>query len=107
MSKGSTRGHAHAAASKNDPVDRVAKTLTDNPVVASAEVSGVPAPQMQRMRANLRGQVAVGGSKTRLLAIAIEQAARARPGLEALAGKLHGQSVILATKNNPFKLFKG
>jgi large subunit ribosomal protein L10 len=106
MSKGTTRGHAHVAPWKKDEVDRLAKILTDNPVVAVAEVSGIPAPQMQQMRASLRGQVAVVGSKNRLLAIAIEQAAKSRPGLEALADKLHGQSVILATKNNPFKLFK-
>ncbi|MHB1262358.1 MAG: 50S ribosomal protein L10 [Thermoplasmatota archaeon] len=106
MSKGTTRGHAHVAPWKKDEVDRLAKILIDNPVVAVAEVSGIPAPQMQQMRASLRGQVAVVGSKNRLLAIAIEQAAQKRPGLEALAEKLHGQSVILATKNNPFKLFK-
>lgn len=106
MSKGTTRGHAHVAPWKKDEVDRLAKILLDNPVVAVAEVSGIPAPQMQQMRASLRGQVAVVGSKNRLLAIAIEQAAKSRPGLEALAEKLHGQSVILATKNNPFKLFK-
>ena len=106
MSKGSTRGHAHVAPWKKDEVDRLAKLILDHPVVAVAEVSGIPAPQMQQMRASLRGQVAVVGSKNRLLAIAIEQAAKSRPGLEALADKLHGQSVILATKNNPFKLFK-
>ena len=106
MSKGSTRGHAHVAPWKKAEVDRLAKILTDNPVVAVAEVSGIPAPQMQQMRASLRGSVAVVGSKNRLLAIAIREAAKSRPGLEGLADKLHGQSVILATKNNPFKLFK-
>jgi len=106
MSKGSTRGHAHVASWKKAEVDRLAKILVDHPVVAVAEVSGIPAPQMQQMRASLRGSVAVVGSKNRLLAIAIQQAAQKRPGLEALADKLHGQSVILATKSNPFKLFK-
>jgi large subunit ribosomal protein L10 len=106
MSKGTTRGHAHVAPWKKDEVDRLAKLLTDHPVVAVAEVSGIPAPQMQQMRSSLRGNVAVVGSKNRLLAIAIEQASKERPGLEALAAKLHGQSVLLATKQNPFKLFK-
>ena len=106
MSKGTTRGHAHVAPWKKDEVDRLAKLLTDHPVVAVAEVSGIPAPQMQHMRSSLRGSVAVVGSKNRLLAIAIEQAAKSRPGLEGLAAKLHGQSVILATKQNPFKLYK-
>jgi large subunit ribosomal protein L10 len=106
MSKGTTEGHAHVAPWKKAEVSRLSKILLDNPVVAIAEVSGIPAPQMQQMRASLRGQVAVLGSKNRLLAIAIKEAAKQRPGLEGLADKLHGQSVILATKNNPFKLFK-
>ncbi len=106
MTKGTTEGHAHVAPWKKDEVQRLSQVLLDNPVVAVAEVSGIPAPQMQQMRASLRGSVAVLGSKNRLLSIAIKEAAKQKPGLEVLADKLHGQSVILATKNNPFKLFK-
>jgi large subunit ribosomal protein L10 len=101
-----TKHKAHVAPWKKEEVTRLAQLLLDNPVVAVAEVSGIPAPQMQQMRQSLRGQVHVVGSKNRLLALAIEQAAKERPGLEALSGKLHGQSVLLATKQNPFKLFK-
>jgi len=66
---------------------------------------------MQQMRASLRASkgghsVAVVGSKNRLLAIALREAGKERPGVEGLADKLHGQSVILATKQNPFKLYK-
>jgi large subunit ribosomal protein L10 len=61
---------------------------------------------MQQMRSSLRGHVSVVGSKNRLLAIAIQEADKERPGVGALADKLHGQSVILATSQNPFKLFK-
>lgn len=105
-SHATTTHKAHVAPWKKEEVERLAKLLVDNPVVAVAEVSGIPAPQMQQMRQNLRGSVHVVGSKNRLLQIAIEEAAKSRPGLEALAGKLHGQSVLLATKQNPFKLFK-
>jgi large subunit ribosomal protein L10 len=106
MSKGSTRGHAHVAPWKKEEVQRLTRLLLDNPVVAVAEVSGIPAPQMQSMRGSLRGQVSVVGSKNRLLAIAIQEAEKERPGIGALAEKLHGQSVLLATKQNPFKLYK-
>jgi large subunit ribosomal protein L10 len=106
MTKGTTRGHAHVAPWKKDEVQRLTQLLLDHPVVAVAEVSGIPAPQMQTMRGSLRGQVAVVGSKNRLLAIAIQEAAKSRPGLEGLAERLHGQSVLLATQQNPFKLFK-
>ncbi|HUR63059.1 MAG TPA: 50S ribosomal protein L10 [Candidatus Thermoplasmatota archaeon] len=106
MTKGTTEGHAHVAPWKKDEVQRLTGIILDNPVVAVAEVGGIPGPQMQSMRGSLRGNVQVVGSKNRLLAIALQEAAKQRPGLEALAEKLHGQSVILATKQNPFKLFK-
>ncbi len=106
MTKGTTEGHAHVAPWKKEEVAMLTKLLVDNPVVAIAEVSGIPAPQMQQMRVSLRGKVSVVGSKNSLLKIAIAEAAKAKPGIEALAAKMHGQSVILATKQNPFKLFK-
>ncbi|MEA3203840.1 MAG: large subunit ribosomal protein [Thermoplasmata archaeon] len=106
MTKGTTEGHAHVAPWKKEEVQRLAQIILDNPVVAVAEVGGIPGPQMQSMRGSLRGNVHVVGSKNRLLAIALQEAAKSRPGLEALAEKLHGQSVILATKQNPFKLYK-
>src|ERR1041384_6375117 len=45
-------------------------------------------------------------TKARTVVAALKEAGKTRPGVEALAGKLHGQSVILATNQNPFKLFK-
>jgi large subunit ribosomal protein L10 len=102
----STKGHAHVAPWKRDEVERLKQIILGSPVVGIAEVSGIPGPQMQSMRGSLRGKVQVVGSKNRLLQIAIEEAAKERPGIEGLAGKLHGQSVILATKQNPFKLYK-
>lgn len=106
-----TKGHAHVAPWKKDEVQRLAKIITDNAVVAVAKIDGIPAPQMQQMRASLRGTkggagVQVVGSKNRLLKIAIQEAAKSRPGLEQLVDKVDGQAVILATNQNPFKLFK-
>ncbi len=106
MTKGTTLHHAHVAPWKHDEVKRLTKIITDASVVAVAEVGGIPGPQMQAMRQSLRGNVHVLGSKNRLLAIALKEAGKTRPGVEALAGKLHGQSVILATNQNPFKLYK-
>jgi large subunit ribosomal protein L10 len=106
MTKGSTKEHAHVSTWKKAEVARLTKLIVDSPVVAVAEVSGIPAPQMQHMRQSLRANVAVVGSKNSLLRIALAEAAKSRPGVEALADKIHGQSVLLATKQNPFKLFK-
>lgn len=106
MSSGNTQGHAHVAPWKREEVQRLTRIILDSQVIGVAEVGGIPGPQIQAMRGNVRGKVQVVGGKNRLLAIALKEAAKQRPGLEALADKLHGQSVILATDQNPFKLFK-
>lgn len=101
---------AHVAPWKKDEVQRLAKLITDSSVVAVAQIDGIPAPQMQQMRASLRSgkgpSVQVVGGKNRLLKIALEEAAKGRPGLDGLVAKVNGQAVILATDQNPFKLFK-
>ncbi|MEA3190540.1 MAG: large subunit ribosomal protein [Thermoplasmata archaeon] len=106
MSSGSTEGHAHVAPWKKEEVKRLANIILGSAVVGVAEVGGIPGPQIQAMRGSVRGKVQVVGGKNRLLKIAIQEAAKSRPGLEGLADKLEGQSVILATDQNPFKLFK-
>src|ERR1051325_5937592 len=107
----STKHHAHVAPWKRAEGARLQKIIEDSSVVAVAQIGGIPAPQMQQMRASLRAdpkgsRVQVVGSKNRLLKIALQQAAQNRPGLEGLVEKVHGQAVILATDQNPFKLFK-
>ncbi|MHB8634630.1 MAG: 50S ribosomal protein L10 [Thermoplasmatota archaeon] len=101
---------AHVAPWKEEEVARLTRIIEGNQVIAIAEIGGIPAPQMQQMRANLRGSkgsgVLVVGSKNRLLKIALQEAAKGRPGLAGLVDTVHGQSVILATNQNPFKLFK-
>jgi large subunit ribosomal protein L10 len=106
MSHGTTLGHAHVAPWKKDEVARLVKLLTDNAVVGVAEIGGIPAPQMQEMRASLRQDVAIIGTKNRLLKLAIREAAKSRPGLEGLEEKVDGQMAIIATDLNPFKLYK-
>ncbi|HET6398448.1 MAG TPA: 50S ribosomal protein L10 [Candidatus Thermoplasmatota archaeon] len=96
----------HVAAWKREEVQRLKKVILDSPVIAVAQVGGIPAPQIQQMRKSLRGNVQVIGTKNSLLQIAIAEAAKERPGLEGLSGKVTGQAVLLATKSNPFKLYK-
>lgn len=97
---------AHVAPWKKDKVAELAQILTESSVVGIAQIGGIPGPQMQQMRANLRGDVQVVGVKNRLLKLAIEEAAKSRPGLEGLEEKVDGQMAIVTTSNNPFKLYK-
>lgn len=97
---------ARIAPWKRDEVARLAKILSERSVVAVAKIGGIPGPQMQEMRASLRADVDVVGTKNRLLKLAIAEAAKKRPGLEGLADRVDGQMAVLATDMNPFKLYK-
>lgn len=97
---------ARIAPWKRGEVSRLAKILVERPVVGVAKIGGIPGPQMQEMRANLRADVDMIGTKNRLLRLAIAEAAKSRPGIESLADKVDGQMAVLATDMNPFKLYK-
>ncbi len=97
---------ARVAPWKRKEVERLTKMLTETPVVGVAKIGGIPGPQMQEMRASLRADVNVVGTKNRLLRLAIAEAAKKRPGLEGLSEKVDGQMAVLATDMNPFKLYK-
>lgn len=106
MSGDGGEGHARIAPWKRDEVARLSKLLQDKPVVGVARIGGIPGPQMAEMRASLREHVTMIGAKNRLLRLAIEDAAKARKGLDGLSAKVDGQMALIATDMNPFKLYK-
>lgn len=85
------------------------KTLTDiitkNDVVGIVEIGGIPAPQMQKMRKNLRGIASIRSAKNNLLLLALENSEKQVKGISGLKDMVKGQSAIIATDMNPFKLF--
>ena len=91
---------------KRDEVSRLAKILSDNQVVGVANIGGIPAAQMQEMRASLRENVQIIGAKNRLLKLAIAEAAKTNPVIAELGDKIDGQVALIATGMNPFKLYK-
>ncbi|MGB0653407.1 MAG: 50S ribosomal protein L10 [Thermoplasmatota archaeon] len=97
---------AHVAPWKKEEVAKLTSLLTENDIVGVAEIGGIPAPQMAEMRASLRDEVQLVGTKNRLLKLAIAEAAKSKPGLEQLEGKIDGQMAVIATSMNPFKLYK-
>lgn len=106
MSHGSTEGHAHVAPWKKEEVARLAKLMVDSPVVGVAAIGGIPGPQMAEMRASVRASVQVVGVKNRLLRLAIDEAAKQKPAIASLKEKVDGQAALIATRDNPFKLYK-
>lgn len=96
-----TTEHPKAAA-----VQELAAWLTEARVVGLAGIEGIPAPQMQQIRARLRGTVDFRIIKNRLLLRALETLAPDRTGLEGLEGFLTGPTALVATEENPFRLYK-
>jgi len=97
---------AHVAAWKKDKVSELAQQMIDNPVVAIVDVHGIPGPQIQEMRAGLREHAVLMMTKNKLMLLALETAAKERPGLEKLKDAVDGQCAMVATDLSPFKLFR-
>ena len=97
---------AHVASWKKAKVKELADVMVKNPVVAIVDIHGIPSPQMQDMRHGLRKHAAVMMTRNNLLLIAIDEAAKERPGLEKLKPLVAGQCAIVATPMNPFKLYQ-
>lgn len=97
---------AHVAKWKYKEVEELTSLLTKYPVVGVVEIGGIPAPQLQHMRAVLREIGILRATRNRLLLHALEEADKKVKGIKELSQGVKGQAAILATQVNPFKLFK-
>ncbi|MFT4326052.1 MAG: 50S ribosomal protein L10, partial [Candidatus Woesearchaeota archaeon] len=97
---------AKANEGKISAVDELVALIKEYPIVGTVNVEGLPTPQLQNMRSNLRGTVVLRVAKGRLIKRAIEQAKADKAGIEILEENLKGMPALLFTKDNPFKLFK-
>ncbi len=98
---------AHVAAWKKDKVKEITDMMVTSPVVAIVDIHGIPSPQMQIMRHGMRSNNAkVLMTRNNLVLLAIDEAAKQRPGIEQLKPLVGGQCAVVATPLNPFKLFR-
>jgi len=95
----------HIAEWKQGEVKVLTDLLTKNKVVGIVEIGGIPAPQMQQMRKNLRDTANIRSAKNRLIFRALDEAEKQVKGISRLKESLTGQSAIISTEMNPFKLF--
>ncbi|MCA1812344.1 MAG: 50S ribosomal protein L10 [Halobacteriales archaeon] len=103
----SARGHkAHVSKAKKQEVEVLVQLLTGSDVVGLVSIQGIPASSMLQMRRTLRGEATLKVTKNTLLRLALEEAARNKPGLEQLIGKIDGPTCIITTKMNPFRLYR-
>jgi large subunit ribosomal protein L10 len=96
---------AHVAEWKFGEVKDLSDLLTKSKVIGIVEIGGIPAPQMQKMRRNLHGIASLRSAKNRLIFRALEEAEKQVKGISELRELVTGQTAIIATDMNPFKLF--
>ena len=95
------------AAWKREVVDELAGMFERYPVVGILNIADLPAAQFQQIRRQLRGQAEIVVSKNTLLSLSIEQAAGLKdPKFRELLNHLQGQSALIFSQVNPFKLSK-
>ena len=97
---------AHVAPWKKEEVQELVALIEANPVIAVVNVQGIPAAQMAKMRKSLREDATIKVSKNTLLTLALKEAGKKHAGLDKLADKIDGQTALIATKMNPFRLYK-
>ena len=91
---------------KVEMVAALVDAFVNSPVIGVARVEGIPAPQIQQMRAGLRGKVGLVVSKNRLINMALVEASSKKKGLEKLSEVVDGQTAMVLSDINPFRLFK-
>ena len=96
---------AHVAEWKHKVVKELIDIFTSNKVIGVVEIGGIPAPQLQKMRRDLHGTATVRSAKNNLIFRAIDDAEKQVKGISSLKESVTGQTAIIATDMNPFKLF--
>jgi large subunit ribosomal protein L10 len=97
---------AHIAPWKKDEVSQIVELMNTHRVVGVISVSGIPGPQLLQMRRMLRGKAELRVSKNTLIHLALKESNKKVAGINALAKEVDGQSAIMVSNDNPFKLYK-
>ena len=97
---------AHVAKWKHGEVKELTTLLTRHKVIGIANIGGIPGPQLQHMRGNIRKNAEIRAAKNTLILKALDEAEKDVKGISALKENVKGQAVIVASDLNPFALFK-
>ncbi len=97
---------AHVSENKKKLVKTVLEKIKKAPIVGIANLHGLPAAQLQKMRGLLREKVEMLMLKRNITEIIFENASKEKQGLEKLNAYLGGNPALIFTKENPFSLYK-
>ncbi|MCK4757902.1 MAG: 50S ribosomal protein L10 [Thermoplasmata archaeon] len=91
---------------KKSNVSYLTTLMKESDVVGIVRISGIPGPQIQKMRRSLRGKAELIVAKNNLIERALKETAEEKKGLDGLLDVIDGQCAIITTDMNPFKLYK-
>ena len=96
---------AHVAQWKQGELKELTNLLTSKKIIGIVGIGGIPAVQMQQMRKNFYGNATVRSAKNTLICKALDDTEKKVKGISGLKESITGQSAIIASDDNPFKLF--
>ncbi|MCK9152208.1 50S ribosomal protein L10 [Methanobacterium alcaliphilum] len=96
---------AHVAEWKKDEVNDLKELIDNHEVVGIANLSDIPARQLQKMRQTLKDKATIRMSKKTLISLALDDSKK-EGDINALNDYMDGQPALVFTDMNPFKLFK-
>ncbi|MEM4202243.1 MAG: 50S ribosomal protein L10 [Candidatus Hadarchaeum sp.] len=92
---------------KQEVVAELKKLIERYPVIGVLDIADLPASQFQQMRHRLKGQAEIVVAKNTLVSLAVREMSKTKdPKLSELTSFLRGQTGVIFTEMNPFKLSK-
>lgn len=95
---------AHVAKWKLEKVEELKEKILANRVVGIVNVTGLPSPQLQQMRKNLRGKAEIIVTRNAIISRALEKTGKSN--ISKLSEYIRTQSALIVSNENPFKLYK-
>lgn len=97
---------AHVATWKKSEVEQLKKDLQKYKIIGIADMTGMPSPQLQKMRSTLKKTVEIKMSKASLIKLALNSLKDKIQGLDTLLPYVKGMPCLILTNDNPFALAK-
>jgi large subunit ribosomal protein L10 len=94
----------HVAEWKKNEVASLKKLIESHEVVGMANLSDIPAPQLQKMRRTLKDSATLKMSRKTLMSLALNNSNK--ENIKTLQEHMDGQPALIFTNMNPFKLYK-
>ncbi len=94
----------HVAEWKKNEVASLKKLIESHEVVGMANLSDIPAPQLQKMRRTLKDSATLKMSRKTLMSLALNNSNK--ENITTLEEHMDGQPALIFTNMNPFKLYK-